>query len=169
MGLLFQDSSRLRGWILSAFFALMSCAAPLGASDASPAKNSPSSSAARADAQLGAQDSSLGAQAPTPDLLQGEPDPGTASSIQTGSPQSGPRSGGGEQSHVVVTRKLREGLLKSGFEKMKQDAAELTTLAQSLQEELEKSNEHILSIKIVEKAQKIEGLAKKISRTAKSY
>jgi len=169
MRLLFQDSSRLRGWILSAFFALMSCAAPLGASDASPAKNSPPSSAARADAQLGAQDSSLGAQAPTPDLLQGEPDPGTASSIRTGHPQSGPRSGEGEQSPVVLTGKQKEELLRSNFEKMKRDAAELTTLAQSLQEELEKSNEHILSIKIVEKAQKIEGLAKKISRTAKSY
>ena len=169
MRLLFQDSSRLRGWILSAFFALMSCAAPLGASDASPAKNPPPNSAARADAQLGAQDSSLGAQAPTPDLLQGEPDPGTASSIRTGHPQSGPRSGEGEQFPVVLTGKQKEELLKSNFEKMKRDAAELTTLAQSLQEELENSNEHILSIKIVEKAQKIEGLAKKISRTAKSY
>jgi hypothetical protein len=52
---------------------------------------------------------------------------------------------------------------------MKQDAAELTTLAKSLEEELQKSNEHILSLTIVEKAQKIEGLAKRISKTAKSY
>ena len=66
-------------------------------------------------------------------------------------------------------RKRREELLKSDFEKMKQDAAELTALAKSLEEELEKSNEHILSLRIVEKAQKIEGLAKKISRTAKNY
>ena len=52
---------------------------------------------------------------------------------------------------------------------MKRDAAELATLAQSLQEDLEKSNEHLLSMKIVEKARKIENLAKRISRTAKSY
>ena len=169
MGLFFQDSSRLRGWILSAFFALMSCAAPLGASDASPAKNSPPSSAARADAQLGAQDSSLGAQAPTPELSQGEPDQGTASFPLTGRLQFGPPHGEGEKAPIVLTGKQREELLKSDFEKMKRDAAELATLALSLQEEVDKSNEHILSMKIVEKAQKIESLAKKISKAARSY
>jgi len=168
MGLLFQHSSRWRGWTLSTLVALMSCAALLGASDASPA-NRPPSGGVHADVQLGIQDSSMGAATPMPDQSQDEPDPGTASSSGTGHPQVGPRSGEGEPSPAVLTRKLREELLKSDFEKMKQDAAELTTLARSLQEELEKSNEHILSMKIVEKAQKIEGLAKRISRTARSY
>ena len=68
-----------------------------------------------------------------------------------------------------MTRKQRRELLQSDFEKMKRDAAELTTLAQSLQEELEESNKHILSVKIIEKAKKIESLAKRISKTAKSY
>ena len=169
MGQLFQDSSRWRGWILSALFALMSCAAPLGAGDASPAKISPPHSVAHAGAQLGAPDSSLGAQAPTPDLSQGEPDPSTAPFSLTGSLQIGPRPSESELPPVVVTHKQQEEMLQSNFEKMKLDAAELTVLARSLQEELEKSNEHILSMKIVEKAQKIEGLAKKIAKTAKSY
>ena len=153
MGLLFQDSSRLRGWILSALFALMSCAALLGASDASPANRLPRGGV-RADAPRGAQDSSLGAQAPTPELSQGEPDQGTASSPVTQRPRFGPRHGEGEKPSIVLTGKQKEELLKSNFEKMKRDAAELTTLAQSLQEELEKSNEHILSMKIMEKAKK---------------
>jgi hypothetical protein len=169
MCLLVQNSARLRGWILAALLALLSCAAPLGASDASPAKNSAPSSAARADAQLGAQHSSRGAQAPIPDLSQGEPDQGTASFPMTRRPQFGPRHGEGEKAPTVLTGKQRQELLKSDFEKMKLDAAELTKLAQSLQEDLEKSNEHILSMKIMEKAKKIESLAKKISQTAKSY
>jgi uncharacterized iron-regulated membrane protein len=70
---------------------------------------------------------------------------------------------------VVLTRKQRQELLKSEFEKMKRDAAELVALAQSLQQEIEKSSENVLSMKIVEKANKIEGLAKRISRTARSY
>jgi hypothetical protein len=168
MGFIFQDSSRLQGWILSTLFALVSCAAALGASDASPANRLPSSGV-RGDAELGIQDLSMGAPTPTPDLSQDEPDRGTASSSSIGHGQSGPRSGEGGQTPGALTRKQREGVLKSDFEKMKQDAAELTTLAKSLEEELEKSNEHILSLTVVEKAQKIEGLAKRIAKTAKSY
>jgi hypothetical protein len=164
----FQESSRLRGWILSALFGLMSWAAFLAACDASPA-NSPPGSTARADALIRRQDSPMGAQAPTPDLLHGEPDHDTAYSPGTQRPRFGPRPGESELGPIILTRKRREELLKSDFEKMKRAAAELATLAQSLQEDLDKSNEHILSMKIVEKAQKIENLAKDISRTAKSY
>ena len=168
MGLIFQDPSPLRGWILSALFALMSCAAPVGASDASPATPPPSSTA-RTDAHLGTEDASMGVEASTPDLSQGEPDHDMASSPGTQRPRLGPGPGEGEQASSVLTRRQREELMKSDFEKMKRDAAELTTLAQSLQEELEKSNEHIFSMKIMEKAKRIESLAKNISKTAKSY
>ena len=50
---------------------------------------------------------------------------------------------------------------------MKQDADELSTLAKSLQEELDKSSENILSLQVLEKAEKIEKLAKRIKNNAK--
>lgn len=66
-----------------------------------------------------------------------------------------------------VTTKQRRALLKSNFEKIKKDTDELTGLAKSLQEEVDKSNENVLSLKIVEKAEKIENLARKIKNAAK--
>jgi len=52
---------------------------------------------------------------------------------------------------------------------MKRDAGELADLAKALQEELNKSNENILSLDIVDKADKIEKLAKRIKGTARGY
>jgi N-acetylglucosamine kinase-like BadF-type ATPase len=52
---------------------------------------------------------------------------------------------------------------------MKHDAGELTDLAKALQQELNKSNENILSLDIVEKAAKIEKLAKRIKESARGY
>jgi hypothetical protein len=68
---------------------------------------------------------------------------------------------------LAVTAKQRQAILKSNFEKIKKDAGELAAMAKSLQEEVDKSNENVLSLKIVEKAEKIENLAKKIKNTAK--
>ena len=168
MGSLLQDSSRLPGWVLSALLALMICAAPSGASDGSPANWLPVG-VARADLELEEPHLPLDTATPTTDLAQKLPEPEEDPSTGTRQRQSRPRPGEGEQSPIVVTRKVREGVLKSDFEKVKQDAAELTNLAKSLQDDLEKTNEHILSLKIVEKAQKIESLAKSISKTAKSF
>jgi hypothetical protein len=66
-----------------------------------------------------------------------------------------------------MTPKQRRELLKSNFEKMKRDADELTDLAKSLQDDLNKSSEHVLSLQIMEKAEKIEKLARRIKTTAK--
>jgi cellobiose phosphorylase len=60
-------------------------------------------------------------------------------------------------------------LLKDNFEKMKRDADELADLAKSLQEDLNKSNENVFSLGVVDKADKIEKLAKKIKGTARGY
>jgi hypothetical protein len=65
--------------------------------------------------------------------------------------------------------KQRNDLLKANFEKMKHDAGELAELAKALQQELEKSNENILSLDIVEKAERIEKLAKRIKGTARGF
>lgn len=65
-----------------------------------------------------------------------------------------------------LTPKQQREILKANYSKMKQDADELADLAKSLQDELNKSNENVLSLDVVEKADKIEKLAKKIKNTA---
>jgi hypothetical protein len=69
----------------------------------------------------------------------------------------------------LLSGKQQRDLLKANFEKMKRDAGELAGLAKALQEELNKSNENILSLDVVEKAEKIEKLARKIKGTARGY
>jgi len=66
-----------------------------------------------------------------------------------------------------LSPKQKEDLLKARFEKMKRDADELTSLAKSLQDDLNKSNENILSLSIVEKAEQIEKLAKSVREKMK--
>ncbi len=95
--------------------------------------------------------SESGASAPATLLKTQEP-------IPIEEPPSGPSS-----------QKQREILLKSKFEQMKRDADQLEALAKSLQEDLSKSNENVLSLKVVNKAAKIERLAKKIKDAAKGY
>ncbi len=68
-----------------------------------------------------------------------------------------------------LTGKQKRNLLKSNFEKMKREAGELADLAKALQEELNKSNENVLSLDIVQKADKIEKLARKIKGTARGF
>ncbi len=70
---------------------------------------------------------------------------------------------------IQLQRKQKQEILRSNFEKMKHDAEELAGLAKSLQEDLSKSNENVFSLKIVDKAEKIEKLAKKIKNAARGY
>lgn len=64
--------------------------------------------------------------------------------------------------------KQQKELRKYRFDQLKEHAAELAKLANSLHEDLEKSNQNILSLQVVDKASKIEKLAKKIQDEAKS-
>src|SRR6266581_3364283 len=73
----------------------------------------------------------------------------------------------GEELGPPLTKKQKQELLKSNFEKMKRDGDELAELAKSLQEDLDKSNRNVLSLKVVERAEKIEKLARKIKTAAK--
>jgi hypothetical protein len=66
-----------------------------------------------------------------------------------------------------IKDKQRKELRKYRFEKMKEHGDELAKLAKSLQEDLDKSNANILSLEVVDKAQKIEKLAKKIQEEAR--
>jgi hypothetical protein len=66
-----------------------------------------------------------------------------------------------------MTEKQKRDLLKYNFGQMKKEAQELSTLAKSLQDDLEHSNQNVLSIGVISKAEKIEKLAKKIKDSAK--
>lgn len=70
---------------------------------------------------------------------------------------------------IPLTAKQKQELLKSQFDKMKQEAKTLVQLAQSLQTEVDKSNENVLSLQIVDKAEKVEKLARKIKGEARGY
>jgi hypothetical protein len=68
-----------------------------------------------------------------------------------------------------LTPKQKQDLLKSGFAQMKKDTDQLLELAKSLQKEIDKGNENVLSVQVVGKAERIEKLAKKIKNTARGY
>jgi ATP-dependent helicase/DNAse subunit B len=55
-----------------------------------------------------------------------------------------------------------EAILKADYEKSLKDSARLVELSQSLQQELEANDSHILSISSLKKAEEIEKIAKRI-------
>ena len=65
------------------------------------------------------------------------------------------------------TRKQKQALMDQNFKKLKKNAKDLAELAKSLQEEIEKTNENVLSLEIVRKAEQAEKLAKQIKEEAK--
>lgn len=71
-----------------------------------------------------------------------------------------------EMTPAPLTPKQQRAILKSNYEKMKGEADELASLAKALQDELNKSNQEILSLHVVDRADKIEKLAKKIKSEA---
>ena len=87
---------------------------------------------------------------------------------RSGKQDTAPRPDLTPNSISPLTKKQQQELLKSNFEKLKRDADELAALAKSLQQDLDKSNENVLSLKVLDRAEKIEKLAKKIKSEAKS-
>lgn len=69
----------------------------------------------------------------------------------------------------ALSHKQKNAILTSQFKKTKKDVAALCKLAQSLQEEVNKLNPNVLSVDVVNKADKIQKLAKKIRNEAKEY
>ena len=66
----------------------------------------------------------------------------------------------------AANAKRQRDLMKANYEKLKQEADELANLAKSLQDELSSSSPDVLSLKVVQNAEKIEKLAKKIRGSA---
>ena len=69
----------------------------------------------------------------------------------------------------TLTPKQKQALMKSNFEKTKDDASELADIANGLRDQLDKTNINVLSIEVIHKAEKIEKLARKIKEEAKGY
>lgn len=67
------------------------------------------------------------------------------------------------------SQKRKKALLDYNFKKLKQHAQDLAELAKSLQTEIENSNENVLSLEIVKKAERAEKLARKIKNEAKGF
>ena len=67
------------------------------------------------------------------------------------------------------SQKRKQAMLDYNYKKLKQHAQDLAELAKSLQVEIEKSNENVLSLEIVKKAEQAEKLAKKIKNEAKGF
>jgi hypothetical protein len=70
---------------------------------------------------------------------------------------------------TTLTPKQKQALMKSNFEKTKDDASELADLASGLRDELNKTSINVLSVDVIHKAEKIEKLARKIREEAKGY
>ncbi len=68
-----------------------------------------------------------------------------------------------------LTAKQKAAMMKTNFEKTKDDASELADMATGLRDELNKTNINILSVDVIHRAEKIEKLAKKIKEEAKGY
>jgi hypothetical protein len=68
-----------------------------------------------------------------------------------------------------LTPKQKRELMKSNFEKMRNDAAQLASMANELRDELNKTSVDILSVDVIHRAEKIEKLARKIKEEAKGY
>jgi hypothetical protein len=68
-----------------------------------------------------------------------------------------------------LSARQKQTLLKTNFEKTKDDAAELADMAKGLRDELNKTSANILSVEVIHKAERIEKLAKKIREEAKGY
>ncbi|HZP01167.1 MAG TPA: hypothetical protein VFD30_12815 [Terriglobia bacterium] len=60
-------------------------------------------------------------------------------------------------------------MLRSRLEEMRRDSATLADLANSLKSDLDRTNENMLNLGTLEKADKIEKLARKIKKLTKSY
>ena len=68
-----------------------------------------------------------------------------------------------------MPHKQKQKWLKQKLESMRKDAAEMAELAGSVQEDLEQVTENELPLRVVEKAEQVEKLAKRIKNTAKGF
>lgn len=84
-------------------------------------------------------------------------------------PNIGPDILGPNGPAITIPHKQQKEFLKMKLENMRKDAAEMAKLASSLHEDLEKTTENELPLRVVAKAEQVEKLAKRIKNTAKGF
>ena len=97
----------------------------------------------------------------------------SAGRAQNPAPPEGPTSVSSpavvkELAAPAVTQQKRENK-NSNLEKTKADAAELSVLADQIRDELNKMNVNVLPLDVIEKAEKVEQLARKIKGEAHGH
>lgn len=68
---------------------------------------------------------------------------------------------------IQTREQQRQAILKEDHEKSLRDIAEIRELARELEEEMEKHEQHIVDLRTMEKAERIEELAKNIRNRMK--
>jgi hypothetical protein len=68
-----------------------------------------------------------------------------------------------------LNHRQKDALVRDNFKKTKDDVAKLSKLVRSLQQAINRSNANILSVSIVNQANRIEKLAKRIKAETKGY
>ncbi len=74
-----------------------------------------------------------------------------------------------DATHLPNGKLQQDEILKEDHEKSLKDAAQLVDLAESLKEEIEKDDAHVLSISSLKKTEEIEKIARRIRARMKRY
>ena len=90
-------------------------------------------------------------------------------SPQTGSHHAQQQEDDSDNSRLPNGKLRQDEILKEEHEKSIKDAAQLVELAESLKEEIEKDDAHILSISSLKKTEEIEKIARRIRSRIKHY
>ncbi len=74
-----------------------------------------------------------------------------------------------DETHLPNGKLQRDEIAKEDHQKSLKDAAQLVDLAESLKQEIEKDDAHILSISTMKKTEEIEKIARRIRTRMKRY
>lgn len=75
-----------------------------------------------------------------------------------------------QRENSIETRQQREqAILKADYEQSVKDVAEIIRLAQELEQELEKNQEHVVDLRSIRKAERVEKLAKNVKNRMKRF
>ena len=83
--------------------------------------------------------------------------------------RSTPLNDAGDEIPQPLTPQQRLSIMRANFEKSRSDAVELAALAKGLREALNRPNGNLLPLEVINRADKIEKLAKKIREETKGY
>lgn len=97
-------------------------------------------------------------------------DPGTAAmAVAEPEPQFGRRPREKTPQEIEMERRQAKALNKQRHEELKEDTDKLLELAEQLKEYVDKTDENMLSLDVIKKAEEIEKLAKRVREKMRGY